>query len=64
MSDPVNRTRNLAKNKAAQDGLRSDAETALDFAGAEHEKNRLALKAIDRFIGSGIDIKDVCCTLE
>ena len=63
MSDPANRTRDLAKNKAAE-GLRADAETALDLAGAEHEKNLLALKAIDRFIRSGIDIKDVYCTLE
>jgi len=34
-------------------------ERALDFAIAEHEKNPLALHATERFIKSGIEIKDV-----
>jgi hypothetical protein len=38
-------------------------ERALDLAIAEHESNRLALEATDRFVKSGIDIKDVYGTL-
>ena len=38
-------------------------ERALDFAIAEHEKNRLVLQATERFIKSGIEIKDVYGTL-
>lgn len=38
-------------------------ERALDFAIAEHEKNRLVLQANDRFIRSGVEIKDVYGTL-
>jgi hypothetical protein len=34
-------------------------ELALDFLIAEHEKNRLVLQATERFIKSGIEIKDV-----
>ena len=52
------------KIKRAQRLLRAKNETetierALDFAIAEHEKNRLVLNANTRFIGSGIHIKDV-----
>lgn len=52
------------KIKRAQKVLRAKTETeaierALDFAIAEHEKNRLALDANERFVSSGIDIKDV-----
>ena len=52
------------KIKRAQRLLRAKNETeaierALDFAIAEHEKNRLVLNANSRFIGSGIHIKDV-----
>jgi len=53
-----------AKIKRAQRALRAKTETeaierALDFAIAEHEKNRLALEATDRFVKSGIEISDV-----
>jgi len=34
-------------------------ERALDFAIGEHEKNRLVAEANDRFVRSGIEIKDV-----
>ena len=57
-----------AKIKRAQKALYAKTETeaidrALDFAIAEHEKNRLALQATERFIKSGIEIKDVYGTL-
>ena len=57
-----------AKIKRAQKALHAKTETeaiewALDFAIAEHEKNRLALQATERFIKSGIEIKDVYGTL-
>ena len=56
------------KIKRAQRALRAKTETeaierALDFAIAEHEKNRLVLQATERFIRSGIEIKDVYGTL-
>ncbi len=57
-----------AKIKRAQKALHAKTETeaierALDFAIAEHEKNRLVLQATERFIKSGIEIKDVYGTL-
>ena len=57
-----------AKIKRAQRALHAKTETeaierALDFASAEHEKNRLVLEATERFVKSGIDIKDVYGTL-
>ena len=57
-----------AKIKRAQKALHAKTETeaierALDFAIAEHEKNRLALQATERFVKSGIEIKDVYGTL-
>ena len=57
-----------AKIKRAQRALHAKTETeaierALDFAIAEHEKNRLVLQATERFIKSGIEIKDVYSTL-
>lgn len=57
-----------AKIKRAQKVLRARTETeaierALDFAIAEHEKNRLALIATERFVKSGIQIRDVYGTL-
>ena len=57
-----------AKIKRAQKALHAKTETeaierALDFAIAEHEKNRLVLQATERFIRSGIEIKDVYGTL-
>jgi len=53
-----------AKLKRAQKALCARTETeaierALDFAIAEHDKNRLALQATERFLKSGIEIKDV-----
>lgn len=49
--------------------LRADAETetiekALDIVIAECERNRSTVKANDRFITSGIDIKDAYGSLE
>lgn len=56
------------KIKRAQRALRAETETeaierALDFAIAEHEKNRLVLEATERFLKSGIEIADVYGTL-
>jgi hypothetical protein len=56
------------KIKRAQKALRAKTETeaierALDLAITEHESNRLVLEANERFIKSGIDIKDVYGTL-
>jgi hypothetical protein len=52
------------KLKRAQKVMQAKTETeaierALDFAIAEHEKNRLAVEANERFIESGIHIRDV-----
>jgi len=52
------------KIKRAQKVLRAGTKTeavdrALDLVIAEHEQNRLALEANQRFIASGIEIKDV-----
>lgn len=52
------------KIKRAQKALRAKTETetierALDFAITEHESNRLALEANERFLKSGGEIKDV-----
>jgi hypothetical protein len=52
------------KIKRAQKALRAKTETetierALDFAITEHESNRLALEANERFLKSGAEIKDV-----
>jgi hypothetical protein len=57
-----------AKIKRAQRVLRAKTETeaierALDLAIAEHERNRLAFAANQRFLQSGIGIKDVYDTL-
>ena len=57
-----------AKIKRAQKTLRAKTETetierALDLAIAEHESNQLALEAHERFVKSGINIKDVYGTL-
>jgi hypothetical protein len=53
-----------AKIKRAQKALRAKTETetidrALDLAIAELESNRIALEANERFLESGIQIKDV-----
>jgi hypothetical protein len=52
------------KIKRAQKALHAKTETetierALDFTITEHEKNRLAWAANERFIRSGGEIKDV-----
>ena len=52
------------KIKRAQRVLKARTETeaierALDFAIAEHEKNRLAYEANQSFMKSGVEIKDV-----
>ena len=39
-------------------------ERALDLVISEHERNRLAVEANERFVTSGIRIKDVYRTLE
>jgi N-acetylglutamate synthase-like GNAT family acetyltransferase len=54
----------VVKIKRAQRVLKARSETeaierALDFAIAEHEKNRLACEANEKFMSSGIEIKDV-----
>jgi hypothetical protein len=55
---------NIAKVKRAQRALGAKTETAaieqaLDLVIAESERNRLAFEANERFIESGVDIKDV-----
>jgi hypothetical protein len=57
------------KIKRAQKALRARTETeaierALDLVISEHESNRLALEATERFVKSGIEIKDVYGTLD
>lgn len=58
-----------AKIRRAQKVLRAGTETeaierALDLVISEHERNRLAAQANERFVKSGISIKDVYATLE
>jgi hypothetical protein len=60
---------NAAKIKRAQKVLHADTETetierALDLVISEHERNRLAMEANERFVTSGIAVKDVYHTLE
>jgi hypothetical protein len=55
---------NVAKVKRAQKALGAKTETAaieqaLDLVIAESERNRLAFAANERFIKSGVEIKDV-----
>jgi len=57
------------KIKRAQKILDAKTETetierALDLAIAEHERNRSVLEATERFVKSGIDIKDMYGTLD
>jgi len=56
------------KIKRAQRALCAKTETeaierALDLAITEHRRNRLAFEANERFVKSGIEIKDVYGTL-
>jgi len=39
-------------------------ELALDFVISDHRKKRLLLEATDRFVQSGVEIKDVYGQLE
>ena len=69
MAKPQNRTDkhfqvDPIKLKRAQKALRTKTETetlelALDLAIAEHRKNRLVIAANERFVKSGIEIRDV-----
>ena len=57
------------KISRAQRVLRAQTETeaierALDLVIAEHKSNRLGVEANDRFVKSGIEIKDVYGKLE
>ena len=58
-----------AKIKRAQKVLRVDTETeaierALDLLLSEHERNRITARANERFVASGVVIKDVYGKLE
>jgi len=58
-----------AKIKRAQKALRARTETeaverSLDLAIAEQRRNQLAREANERFLRSGIEIKDVYGALE
>jgi hypothetical protein len=60
---------NAAKIKRAQRLLNAGTETeaierALDLVISEHERNRLAAEANERFVKSGVTVKDVYGTLE
>jgi hypothetical protein len=70
MSAPKSRIRHKhyrldsIKISRAQKVLRADTETetierALDLVLSEHERNQLAWEANERFLKSGIEIKDV-----
>jgi hypothetical protein len=55
---------NVAKVKRAQKALGAKTESAaieraLDLVIAESERNRLAFEANERFIKSGVEIRDV-----
>ncbi len=57
------------KIRRAQKVLQADTETeaierALDLVISEHQRNRIAAQANERFVKSGIDVKDVYATLE
>lgn len=57
------------KIKRAQKVLQVSTETeaierALDLVISEHRRNRLAAEANERFVKSGIAVKDVYVTLE
>ena len=57
------------KIKRVQKVLHADTETeaierALDLVISEHERNRLTAEANDRFVKSGIAVKDVYGALE
>lgn len=51
----IKRAKKVFKAKTETEAI----ERALDFAIGEHEKNRLVAEANERFIRSGIEIRDV-----
>jgi hypothetical protein len=51
----IRRTQKVFKAKTETEAI----ERALDFAIEEHEKNRMAADANERFLSSGAEIKDV-----
>ena len=55
----IRRAQKVFKAKTETEAI----ERALDLAIREHESNRLALEATERFVKSGIEIKDVYGTL-
>ena len=59
-SAKVKRTQRVFNAKTETEAI----ERALDFAIEEHEKNRLALEANERFITSGIEIRDIYGVLD
>jgi hypothetical protein len=56
----IRRAQKVFKAKTETEAI----ERALDFAIDEHEKNRLVGEANERFIRSGVEIKDVYGKLE
>jgi hypothetical protein len=51
--------------KVLQAGTETEAiERALDLVISEHQRNRLAAEANERFVKSGLRVKDVYGTLE
>lgn len=58
----------ITKIRRAQKALKADTETetlerALDLVIAEHERNRLTRQANERFVKSGIEIRDIYAKL-
>jgi len=51
----IKRAKKVFKAKTETEAI----ERALDFAIEEHEKNRLVAEAHERFLRSGVEIKDV-----
>jgi len=51
----IRRVQKVFKAKTETEAI----ERALDFAIDEHEKNRLVAEANERFVKSGVEIKDV-----
>jgi hypothetical protein len=59
----------VEKLKRAQRALQAETETetierALDIVITEHVRNRLTFEANDRFVKSGVDIRDAYGTLD
>jgi hypothetical protein len=51
----IKRVQKVFKAKTETEAI----ERAMDFAIGEHERNRLVSEANQRFVSSGIDIRDV-----